>query len=99
MSCKVAAEEVLEAMVTKWADDAGVINMKFTPDGQRGWPDRIFMKHGRVAFIEFKAVGDIPRKLQELRIAQLKDEGIPALWTDNYRDAIKFLQETLYGKV
>jgi hypothetical protein len=42
-----------------------IINWKITPFGVRGLPDRIIMWPGRgIMFIEFKAPGQEPRKLQ-----------------------------------
>jgi hypothetical protein len=86
------SESVVEGQVVKWCVEQGIICFKFTPQGRRGWPDRQFICEGRVAFIEFKAVGDKPRPLQAHCLRLLNDAGIPAIWSDNFEESIKFLQ-------
>lgn len=42
-----------------------VKGLKFTPEGDGGWPDRIFMIHtGRPLLIEFKKPGEEPEPRQ-----------------------------------
>jgi hypothetical protein len=95
LTTKRSLESVLEARVVFWALGEGMLTFKFTPQGQRGWPDRLFIHNGLCAFVEMKAVQDKPRKLQEFNISILNEHGTPAIWTDNYEEAIKFLTSTL----
>ena len=88
-------EQKLEDAVSKWAEQNGIKSLKFTPLGQRGYPDRIFMYWGHVAFIEFKAEGEELRKLQEYRIDEMKDNKMKVLWTDNFEEAVLFLTKEL----
>jgi hypothetical protein len=89
-------ESFVEAKVAVWCVERGIITLKFTPDGQRGWPDRIFIRDGRVAFIEFKADGEQPRPLQMHRMQLLNDANIPVIWTNSFEEAIKFLEKELH---
>lgn len=93
----VKPETALENAVVKWATTRGIICLKLTPDGQRGWPDRMFILRGRVAFIEFKAAGEELRDLQKHRIAQLAGENMNVTWGSDYATLIAWLGKTLYG--
>jgi hypothetical protein len=87
---KLEIEE--EKAVILAAKEMGIASLKFTPTGQRGWPDRIFfIPGGKPAFLEFKRPGEKLRKLQAYRMAQLRSWGYTAKWYDNRYDAIKFL--------
>ena len=89
-------ESVVEQKVCRWATDKGILVLKFTPAGQRGWPDRIFLAEGRAAFIEFKAAKDKPGVLQLHRLDVLRDRRIPAIWTADYDESIIFLKGVFY---
>lgn len=93
----VRPEAVVEKKLVQWAVKRNIICLKLTPDGQRGWPDRMFVANGRVAFIEFKAAGEPLRELQKYRIDQLIVARVPVFWTHSYADAVSFLEEVLYG--
>ena len=69
-------ESNIEDTVVKVAVDLGYIVLKLTPEGQRGWPDRVFInQEGVHVYIEFKRPGEKPRKLQEYRYKMLADRG------------------------
>lgn len=57
-------EAVCEEAVCALADRAGILHMKMTPRGQRGWNDRLFLLPLRPLLIEFKSPGEAPRRLQ-----------------------------------
>lgn len=57
-------EAVCEEAVCALADRAGIPHMKLTPQGQRGWNDRLFLLPLRPLLIEFKSPGERPRRLQ-----------------------------------
>jgi len=61
-------ESKIEKEVSRYAKGKGWLVYKFSSPGQRGVPDKIFMKDGVMFLIEFKATGKHLRKLQE-RIA------------------------------
>lgn len=52
--------------------------------GMAGIPDRlVLLPSGRCAFVELKAPGEKPRKLQELRMKQLKKLGFRTYVVDS----------------
>lgn len=48
-----------------------------------GIPDTMCLRDGECVFLEFKQHGEKPRKLQELRITQLKEKGFKAIVVDS----------------
>lgn len=48
-----------------------------------GFPDLIAMRAGEVLFIEVKAPGKKPTRLQEYQIKRLRDEGFKVLVLDD----------------
>jgi|TARA_R110000787_G_scaffold11723_2_gene38540 Holliday junction resolvase len=66
-------EAPIEKAVCKYAKDKGWLVYKFVSPANRGVPDRIFMKDGEVFFIEFKATGKKPTKLQQSVISKMRD--------------------------
>ena len=76
-------ESRIEKAVCKYAKDHGWLYYKFSSPGNRGVPDRIFMKEGYVVFVEFKATGKKPSKLQATIHSKMKAEGIKVYWTDS----------------
>ncbi len=57
----------------------------------KGAPDRIFIKEGRVVFIEYKRVGKVPTKLQRQVAAEMLDHGAEVWWTDTVRGTKEIL--------
>ena len=49
-----------------------------------GIPDTLCLKNGESVFIEFKQKGEKPRKLQELRISQINNQGIKVIVVDDH---------------
>ena len=85
-----------ERRVVRWAKKNGVLQSKFTPAGQRGWPDRIFwVAGGRPLLVEFKRKGKQLQKLQQHVVAQLESLNYDICWTDNYEEAIAAIQRAL----
>lgn len=68
-------ERTIENKVKKYAKDNGWWVRKFVSPAHSGSPDDIFIKNGKVLFIEFKATGEKPRKLQVEIIKQMTDHG------------------------
>jgi hypothetical protein len=79
-------EKTIEKNVTKYAKDKGWLSFKFVSPSNRGVPDRIFMKGGRTIFIEFKASGKKPTKLQWRRIEQIEKAGLAVFVVDSVED-------------
>lgn len=49
--------------------------LKFTCPGTTGVPDRVVIANGQTVFIELKAPGKKPRRLQEEVIAEMRSHG------------------------
>lgn len=67
-------ERDIESKVCELAKRAGWLVYKFVSPSQRGVPDRIFIRQGRIVFIEFKAPGAMPTKLQWRMIERLRGQ-------------------------
>ena len=78
----MGAEKKLEKRCCDVAKANGWYTRKFSSPSNRGVPDRIFIKEGKVWFIEFKAPGNTPTELQKHEINLLKDHGAYAVWCD-----------------
>ena len=86
-------ERTIENKVCKWAKDNEFMVIKFTPKGERGWPDRIFISPSGVhIWIEFKAPGKKPRPLQCYRMSCLVSQGVLTDWFDCPNKAIDRLK-------
>lgn len=87
-------ESSIEEAATEYARKNGLLVLKFTPMGQRGWPDRVFIAgDGTHFYIEFKRPGQKPRKLQEHRMQQLELQGCLVYWADNLQQAKDIINE------
>ena len=76
-------EKKIEKRCTDVAKAHGWYTRKWSSPSSRGVPDRIFLKEGAVWFIEFKAPGNTPTKLQQHEINQIKEHGGNAVWVDD----------------
>jgi len=80
-------ESALEAKIVKYCRENGILTYKFSSPSQRGVPDRVMMKDGKVLFLEVKAPGKEPTKLQIHEIEKIRKSGVVAAWADNYLGA------------
>jgi hypothetical protein len=69
-------ERDIESGVCRWAEAHGWRHRKWKSPNNRGVPDRLFFRDGRVIAIEFKAPGREPRKLQRWQIRDLVAAGL-----------------------
>jgi Holliday junction resolvase len=76
-------ESHIERTVCRAAKHAGWLVFKWSSPNQRGVPDRIFTRAGRVLFVEFKAPGKRPTKLQRHIHEQLRAQGCEVAVIDN----------------
>jgi hypothetical protein len=74
-------ESEIESNVVASAGAAGWLTRKLRWTGRTGAPDRIFIKGGRVVFIEFKATGKVSRGEQSLECQRLRRAGAE-VWVD-----------------
>ena len=87
MPSRLEKEE--EAEVGKWCKQMGILFIKFTPRGERGWPDRIcIFPNGQHVWLEMKRLGKKPNKLQLYRARQIKENKGEAIWADSAQSAI-----------
>ncbi len=69
-------EKTIERKLADAARARGGLAPKFMSPGFDGMPDRIvLMPGGRLAFVEVKAPGKVPRPLQEARHRMLRELG------------------------
>lgn len=61
---KSVNESYIEKKISEYAKRNGWLVFKFSSPAQKGVPDRIFLKDGVIKFVEFKAPGKRPTKLQ-----------------------------------
>ena len=91
------AEKQIEKSLVTAVRKAGGWCPKFISPGLNGMPDRIvLMPGGRIAFVEVKAPGQKPRKLQIRRHARLKVLGFLVFVLDDPKeipDIITAIQE------
>lgn len=77
-------EKELEELLVKKVKDAGGICPKFMSPGTNGMPDRIvLMPEGRMCFVEVKAKGQQPRRIQLRRHARLRALGFKVYVLDD----------------
>ncbi len=90
MSFKMT-EKKLEKRCSDIAKANGWYTRKWSSPSSRGVPDRIFIKEGHVVFIEFKAPGNEPTKLQlhEMKLIDAHDGFV--YWCDNVDKFKEFL--------
>ena len=90
-------EKTVEREVCKKAlRELGVANMKLAAQGQRGWPDRLFLiPGGRPLLIEFKVPGEEPRPDQESCIKILKLLGYDVEVHDDEHAALLSIRKAL----
>ena len=85
-----------EAAIKKWCDKRGLLFIKFTPMGEKGWPDRIaILPDGTHVWIELKRNGKKPTKLQHHRMNTLKQSNVIITWYDSAEECIDFLEAEL----
>jgi len=90
-------ESTIESAVCKFARDHGALALKLSGANNRGQPDRLFLYQRRACFIEFKAPGNRPTKLQEHWIEKLCAQGFSATWKDDAEEAKRWLAKHLFG--
>lgn len=67
-------ESEIEKKVVEYAKAKGWLVYKFVSPSQRGVPDRIFIRGGEIYFVEFKAPGKKPTKLQNKVFSKIREE-------------------------
>lgn len=76
----------LENTCKKWARKHGWFVHKFRSPGHNASPDDVFIKSGRVLWVEFKAPGAQPTDLQSIVIRNMLSVGADVVWLDDEED-------------
>ena len=79
-------ESVIEKKVSDYATSKGWLVYKFSSPNTRAVPDKIFMRDGVVFFIEFKAPGKLPTKLQYANHNRITAHGVSVFVIDDIED-------------
>lgn len=86
-------EKNIEQKMKSFVEQQGGQFLKLYIPGEDGIPDRLMlMPGGRMAFIELKAPGGKPRKLQLYYHRQLRRDGFDVHVVDNIHQAEKVVQ-------
>lgn len=85
-------EETVETHLRDRAEALGFLCYKFTSPGNNGVPDRILIGHGATIFVETKAPGGKPRKLQQKVIDKINAHGGTALVASTEEEVDKILE-------
>lgn len=72
-------ERDIERKITKKMRERGWFDVKLMQTNRNGMPDRMFLKAGRVFFVEFKSRHGRLSELQKLRIGELRTMGFHVL--------------------
>lgn len=86
------AENQIEKSVVALAEKAGWFVRKLEWQGNRNAPDRIFIKNGRIVFIEFKDRGEPARPAQADEIQDMYDHGAEVYVCDSVGKACRALR-------
>ena len=87
-------EKALERKLVRFCRENGFLCLKLSGMNQRGQPDRMLLKDGKVLFMELKGKGKKPTKLQLHYLTKLQAHGFPACWVDNWDDIVNNIKET-----
>jgi hypothetical protein len=80
---KQVSESTIEKTVCKHAKHNDWLVYKFSSPAQRGVPDRVFLKAGRIVFVEFKATGKKATKQQIATHEKIRSQGFEVHVIDN----------------
>ena len=92
---KPLRESTLEKRVGAWCKERGVIYWKFSSPGRAGVPDRILIKNGKVIFLELKVGRNKPSALQLRHLGILNDEGVAAIWSNDFEEICEWIKNKL----
>lgn len=84
-------ESFVEARIIRDAQKRGWWQVKIMKTSKKGVMDRVFIRRGRVVWMELKRFGKEPNRQQELRAEEMRAHGAEVHWVDNYDDAMRIL--------
>ena len=88
-------ESAVEAALVAFAKKNGIWTRKFSSPAHRGVPDRIFIRMGKVLFLEVKRPGEKPTQLQEYELQLIRNAGGMAAWVDSVELGVLTLRHYL----
>lgn len=91
-------EETVETYLCNRAEELGFLCYKFTSPGNNGVPDRVLIGNGITFFVETKAPGGKPRKLQQKVIDRINTHGGIALVAASKEDVDTILETMIKQK-
>jgi Holliday junction resolvase len=86
-------ESTIERAVCAYAKAKGCLVLKLAGPNQKGQPDSMFLRDGKVLFIEFKATGKRPTALQERFLRDLQLQNFNADWVDTVTDGCAMIED------
>lgn len=86
------AESDIEGKAVTFAKAQGWWVAKFVSPGLAGVPDRLFIRGGRVLFIEFKKKNEEPSVQQAKRHRDMRAHGAEVHWVSNLKQAYDLLR-------
>ena len=86
-------ESKLEGSICSLFRDNGYVVFKINGNNQRGAPDRVFLKNGRLVFMEFKARGGRLSKHQKHYWDLLIKQGFRYEIVKTYEHGVSILKE------
>ena len=90
---KTTSENDVESHLTSECEKAGFLCYKFVCPGYNGVPDRIVIGNGHTVFVELKAPGEQPRKLQVYRMKEIERRGGHTRVIDTIQKVDDFISE------
>jgi len=79
-------ESTIERAVCNYAKSKGCLVLKLAGPNQKGQPDRMFIKDGKMLFIEFKAPGKDLSPLQRKWFTDLQAQKMCVFFCDSIHD-------------
>lgn len=89
------SEATIERAVCAFAKQYGCLVLKLAGPNQKGQPDRMFLRDGKVLFVEFKAPGKKPTALQMKWMSDLFCNNFPAFVCDDINEGKQLIEEFL----
>ena len=86
-------ENYIENYLKKVSEANGFLCFKFKSPGNNGVPDRILIGHGKTIFVETKAPGKKPRKLQQAVHKEMRAYGAIVYTLDTIEKIDEFIKQ------
>lgn len=85
-------EKLIQHRVVGYARQRGMLALKINTGAQKGWPDYLFItEDGKHFWIEFKAPGKKPTKLQTHRMKELSLRDVDVWYCDDIDQGLEIV--------